>query len=45
MTLFCDIDIKCELKGDVGAEDPGDLRLAGACTETKQEMCMSKRMQ
>ncbi len=36
MTCFCDADVKRELKADVGAEDPGDLRLAGACTETKQ---------
>lgn len=38
MAVFCDADVKCEWKGDVVAEDPSDLHLAGVCMETKQEM-------
>lgn len=36
--LFCDTDIKCEWKGDVLAEVPGDLHCGGACMETKKRM-------
>lgn len=35
LIVFCDTDIKFELKVDVGARDPGELFLAGDCMDTK----------